>query len=312
MPKYQTTPQQQQDVLGQGYTALRDAIPTELLNRLRVMADRLEAKAMEDHKNGTLQHAAVVSDPVGDRLMRYDDLVKEDPETVLDLLACPAMMAVFREMCGKNAVPIQVDMLYKQQHPHPPVIWHQGAQHPRDYPYLNVGVYLDEAGSGDGCLQYVDDTQHEMQDIQGLSEKYGWDLPGVVELPARAGDILVQDMMVLHSSKPKRTPGCRRTVYIEIRPVESIIESNAQSPEWAEYRRRLMGLVLRRADPSDWPEEWRSDYPDDLGSDADEVAKIMRDREPPIPAYYATFPVDHEDYPVPADMRDGDWPERLG
>jgi hypothetical protein len=312
MPTYTTTALQKEELLGRGYTALPEAIPAELLDRLQKMAERLEVKAMRDHENGTLTHAAVITDPVGNRLARYDDILREDPDTVLDLLASPAMMAVFRDLCGKNAAPIQVDILYKQQHPHPVVIWHQGAQHSRDYPYLNVGVYLDDAGFGDGCLRYLDGTQHELQDIQGLSEEHGWDIPGVVEMPAEAGDILVQDMMVLHGSQPKRTLGCRRTIYIEIRPIEAILESRAQSPEWAENRRRFMGLVLRRADHSDWPADWRSEYPDDLGCDTDEVALIMRDPEPPVPAVYATFPVAHEDYPVPSDMRDGDWPEKTG
>jgi hypothetical protein len=64
-----------------------------------------------------------------------------------------------------------------------------------------------------------------------------------------------------------------------------------------------MGLVLRRADSSLWPQEWKSDYPSDLKSDQEEIERILQLREPPVPAYYATFPVVHENYPVPADMR---------
>ena len=305
MSKFELTQQQKDDYFGRGYTGIRNGVPMALLKRLQQMADRLQTKAMDAHDKGIHLHGiCVVNDPVGDRLMRYDDIYGVEIDTLLDLLSCPSMMAIFRELCGKNAVPMQVDLLYKHQHPHPVVIWHQGAPHSRNYPYLNVGVFLDEAGIGDGCLRYVPYTQHERQDIQGLSEVHGWEIPAVVEYPSKPGDINIQDMMILHGSQPKRSAGVRRTIYIEIRPVEGIIESGGQSKEWAELRRRFMGLVLRRADPADWPEEWKADYPADLRSDEEEIADILARKEPPIPAYYATFPVEGENYPVPSDMQD--------
>jgi len=305
MSIYEVSKQQKDEYFGRGYTGLPGAVSPELLKRLQNMAERFEKNIMDMHKNNVEIHgAAIVRDPGGDRLMRYDDVHGADPETTLDLLASPEMMAIFRDICGRNSVPMQMDILYKYQHPHPVVIWHQGAQHPGTHPYLNVGVFLDDAGPGDGCLRYVPNTQHEKQDIQGLSEKHGWEIPGVVEFPAKAGDINIQDMMILHGSQPKRTSGVRRTIYIEIRPVDGIVGGGSQSKEWANLRRRFMGLVIRRADPSDWPEEWKSDYPSDLGSDKEEIEEIIKRREPPIPAYYATFPTKHENYPVPADMRD--------
>lgn len=304
MPAYQTTLEQQQQLLERGYTALPGALPPELLNRWRNIADQMETNAMEKHHAGERLHGAcIINDPVGPRLMRYDDILQVDAEAVLDLLACPAMMAVAREFCGRGTVPIQMDILYKHQHPHPVVIWHQGAQHPRNYPYLNVGVYLDDAPEGDGCLRYVPGSQHEKKDICALSEEHGWEIPGVIELPAKAGDILVQDMMVLHGSQPKRSPGCRRTIYIELRPAASITESEAQSPEWVALRERWMAMVLDRADKGDWPADWQEDLPSDIGSVEQEVAAIAARREPPIPAYYCHYGVETDNYPVPADLK---------
>ncbi len=304
MATFSLSDEQKNEYFGRGYTGIKNALSPDLLKRLQDMATRFEKDIMEKHEQGERVHGScVVNDPVGDRLMRYDEVYAADIDTTLDLLASPSMMAIFRDICGRGAVPMQMDILYKHQHPHPVVIWHQGAQHSRKYPYLNVGVFLDDSGEGDGCLRYVPDTQHEKQDIQALSAEYGWDIPGVIEFPAMAGDINIQDMMILHGSEPKRTDGVRRTIYIEIRPFEGITENGEQSQEWAELRRRLMGLVLRRANPEDWPEEWKNDYPSDLGSDEEEIKKIVAKWEPPTPAYYATFPVDHPEYPVPSDMR---------
>jgi hypothetical protein len=303
MQNYDISAPQKEKLLDDGFTRLPDALAPELLQRWRLLADKLEAQALDAHARSEQLHGACVfEDPVGPRLMRYDDVLGEDTDAVLDLLACPAMLAVARDLCGSGVVPLQLDILYKHQHPHPVIIWHQGATHPRGFPYLNVGVYLDDADADDGCLKYVPGTQHDLKDICTLAETHGWDIPGVVEQPACAGDILVQDMMVLHGSAPKRSPGARRTVYIELRPLVGITESNAQSQQWAELRQRWMGLVARRAAANGLDTAGFGDLPADLGSDADEAAAILAHWEPPIPAFYCNRDIQTDKYPVPADM----------
>ena len=304
MPSYETTIVQREQLAAHGFTLLPSALPPDLLARWRRLADRLEEHALSAYQeSASVAHACVVDDPTGPRLVRFDDVLGMDGPAVLDLLSCPAMMAIARELCGRGAVPLQVDILFKHQHPHSTILWHQGAPHARSHPYLNIGIYLDDADAGDGCVKYVPATQHELQDICMLSEEYGWNIPGSVECPARAGDILVQDMMVLHGSGPKRSPGVRRTIYVEMRPSGAITEDGAQSERWAELRRRWMGMVVRRALSADWPSDWQQDLPLELGSDAEEIADILALSEPPIPSVYCHFAVETADYPIPADLR---------
>lgn len=289
----------QKKLLTDGFVSLPGAVPSGLIERWRALADRLETAALEAHdKSERIHGACVIEDPVGPRLMRQDDLLLIEPDATLDLLACSGMLAVARDLCGRGSVPLQMDLLFKHQHPHPIILWHQGAPHPRGAPYLNVGIYLDDADEGDGCLRYVPGTQHELQDICALAEEHGWDIPGTVEQPAKAGDILVQDMMILHGSAPKWSPGPRRTIYVELRPVEGILESGRQSEYWAELRERWMGLVLRRANDCAWPASWRKDPADDLRTDDEEIQAIMAHWEPPIPAVYCPHNIETDDYPV--------------
>lgn len=287
-----------------GYCLIENGLSSSLLSRWRNLAQQLEEHAVTSHINGQQLHgAAVVQDKVGPRLMRYDDIFAIDAELVLETLATPVMLDMTKTLCGEGSVPVQMDILYKQQHPHPVIKWHQGAQHSRDYPYLNVGIYLDDAPRGDGCLRYVPGTQHKLYDIESLSKEHGWEIPGVVEQPAKAGDILIQDMMILHGSQPKRSDGVRRTIYVELRPWQSIVESQSQTEHWAELRKQWMSLVLQKDAAAIWPQQWREDYPD-----APEVQllvnEILERREPPQPAVWGTFPVESKDYPVPEDMLD--------
>lgn len=304
MAGYTIAPGQRERLRTEGFVRLPAAVPPDLLARLQRMADRLEARALDDHGTGKGGgKAAVVDTPAGPVLERIGKLLEWSPGDALDLLASPAMMAVARELVGDGAVPVEMGLLYKRQHPLGHVIWHQDAQHSRRWPYLNVGIYLDDAPQDDGCLRYVPRTQHERQDICTLTETHGWHLPGAVDLPAVAGDILVQDVMILHASPPKRRTGVRRTVYVEFRPAGAIVADRSQSPEWARLRRRWMALVAARADPADWPEDWRARLPR-TGDEASEIAAIAALHEPPLPAHYCHRPVAHPDYPVPADLRE--------
>ncbi|ALU45463.1 phytanoyl-CoA dioxygenase family protein [Pseudoalteromonas rubra] len=287
-----------------GFVRFEQALSQGLLARLRDLSVRLEDSAKADLANGALRNQYFLSTESEEpKLFRYNDLLFDDPELVLELLASPTMMAICEQMVGLGCVPMQLDLVYKYPHPHPHIAWHHGAPHPRNYPYLNVGVYLDDADLDDGCLRYVPDTQHEVLDIYELSSQYGWDIPGVVQQPAKAGDILVQDMMILHSSEPKRSEGPRRTIYIELRPVDGIAESAMQSAQWAELRKQWMAHVLKAADPQDVPAGWLEYYGEPEHDLPTLVTMIEERRESPIPAVWSHRNVEHPDYPTPADLR---------
>lgn len=305
MSAYNITPKQTQQFLEAGYVLLPSALPPALLARWCDLATRLEVEVIEAYRRSEPCNVAhIIESPTGLCLGSYETPLTADADAVLDLLACPGMMAVARQLGGRGAVPLQVYMVYKQPVVESVVKWHQDALHPRGYPYLNIGIYLDDAQAGDGCLRYVPGTQHKIQDVAQLSSDHGWDIPGAVEQPANAGDIIVHDVMTLHGSPYKRLPGSRRTVYVESRSVPGIQESGAQSERWIELRKRWMGLVIRRCDPADWPEAWAADMPTDLGRDEEEIAEILAYPESLTPAAYSATPVQTDDYPFPADLRD--------
>ena len=125
MASYEISSTQISQLNGQGFTVLPGALPSSILKRWQGLAEQLEAKALVAHEQSEQIHGAcVIEDPVGPRLMRFDDVLGIDPSAVIELLACPAMMAVAREMCGRHVIPLQLDILYKHQHPHPVILWH--------------------------------------------------------------------------------------------------------------------------------------------------------------------------------------------
>ncbi|MBL6448539.1 phytanoyl-CoA dioxygenase family protein [Fulvivirga sp. 29W222] len=278
--KYDISPLQKHSFLKQGFVLLPKAIPANLLKQWQHLTDELYQHATSIHRDEQLQDMHIIESLGKNILTRCNNILGIYPDAVLDLLSSPAMLAIVEELCGPDVVPLSCDVLYKHPCKDSVIPWHQDALHNRRFPYLNIGVYLDDAEEGDGCLSYVPGTQSKAQDICEMIRNHGWDIPEVVEQPAKAGDILIQDMMVLHGSQAKIKHGARRTIYIEMRPFEAIIDQGFQSREWAELRKRWMGLVKRRAMNN------VNDNSLGLGTDVDEIAAILGKPESPLPAVY--------------------------
>jgi len=290
MKNYEITPEQRRELIDKGFLLIPNAIPVSLLSKWQDLLTELNKNALKLYSESSgAPNVSFIEGLDKPLLRRVNDLLAFYPDAVLDLLACPVMMAIARDLCGSDAVPLQCDAVFKHKHPESEISWHQDALHSRKFPYLNVGIYLDDADIGDGCINFVTNSQHETQDIGKLVGKYGRDIPDMVSVPAKAGDLLIHDMMILHRSQMKRDNGVRRTIYVEMRPATAVLDQGAQSKRWMELRRRWMGIVVRRSNV-EWPEESNAELPKDLKSNSEEIEEILHLREPPIPANYSIEP----------------------
>jgi len=295
MSQFQITQNQVQEFKTKGFLHLKNAVPAAMLTELQTALADLNNKALSSYgTKDAVPNTAYIDDQGTPLLIRVNNLLSVVPDHVLNLLACPAMMAIARDLSGPGTVPVQCDALYKHTHPSCTVLWHQDAIHPRDFLYLNVGIYLDDADSDDGCLLYVNGSQHEKLDICDLTKKHAWDIPGTEEAPVKAGDILIQDMMVLHGSRKKKKDGVRRTIYVEMRPEQAISEQDINSEAWLEGRKRWMGLVARRSTVA-WPENTHGSLPKDLKSDQEEIEQLLSHQESPLPANYCSESIEMPD-----------------
>ena len=133
---------------------------------------------LADETHPDASRACIVDVGTRREIIRYNHIELTDPELMLDLLSCPALMACAR-LCGPECVPLTVDAIIK-----PPdenvVKWHQGPPHTPGYPFFKLGIYLDEAPEDEDCLRYVPGTHKALQDIAAMEQRFGWDPPGVV------------------------------------------------------------------------------------------------------------------------------------
>ena len=270
-----------------GFLLIPNAIPGETLTLWRKLALDLENRVKLNYQESSYSGK--------DRLiLRQNQLLSVFPDALLDLLASPPLVEIASKLSGPGTVPLSSDLMYKRAGRESLVLWHQDAPHNRRFPYLNIGIYLDDSPVGDGCLRYVPGSQEKLQDVCGLTKRYGWNIPGAVDCPVKAGDIIVHDIMVLHSSKIKISDPARRTIYIEMRPVAAIVDQGVQSQMWAELRQRWMAMVRQRVvNPLTYPGLFEN-LPDDLGWQDDEISRITALKEPTVPASYCHESIDYD------------------
>lgn len=237
------TPEQVAQFDRDGYLVLKQRIDTDLLNRLRVASERW----MSD---GAAQDPQVGSDwifadrPTGRTMWRVDYIHSKGEPASLELLGSREVLGIAQSLAGPDFVPTYESMVVKAAGDGAPVPWHQDAVHERKHRLFNIDVYLDDSRSGAGALHVIPGSQVRRTDACALAETHGWQLPEAIEVELQAGDVLVHDDMVVHGSPPASGNALRRTIYLEFRPAQSIVEDGPWTPEWMQARLRLIPLAL--------------------------------------------------------------------
>ena len=230
-----------------GYLLLRNWIPQPMLERLQAAGQTWIADGMSaDESDPHWPDYRFVERPTGSTMWRVDYLHNKGQAASLELLGSPQVLAVAESMCGPNFVPTYEAMVFKQEGDGAAVNWHQDAVHPRTHRIFNYDLYLDKSKSGGGALWVVPKSHLQKQDVCLLTDTYGWDIPGSIEVEMEPGDVLLHDVMVVHGSPHAEGNRLRRTIYYEFRAAEEIVQDGPWDRDWIDQRMRLVPLGLKR------------------------------------------------------------------
>lgn len=205
--------------------------------------------------------------------MRVDWLIDKalHNHSVLAASAHPVVRAFVAEVFGVALFGMD-SLVFKGPEGGPMVGMHSLRYHHRDLPadghpeHANIGVYIDDAPEDGGCLEVVPGSHllpyEEVERLQLLQ----FDAPGVVRLPARAGDVVVHSEFVIHGSKetgPSST--LRRVLYLSHHPAAQWGDRarNARQfvrMQWADHARAETPYAADEAPRPVWvPPEWEAD-----------------------------------------------------
>ncbi|NHN27161.1 phytanoyl-CoA dioxygenase family protein [Flavobacterium jejuense] len=230
MNKYITSEQFNQ-FKEEGFVKITDCLSTELLKKLQLFIDEVVADE-NDTQKVTLQ----VDDKkfvTNIQLLGYKNNL-----TCLELLASPFLLEVAQTICGADFFCLQEFAVIKNLGDNLPVLWHQDMIHQRTGYCFMVGVYLDDANTNDGALKVIPKSHISNKNIcDVIKEEY-------VEIPMQAGDILVHDMMLVHSSEPLQVNQKRRVVYFEFLSATQVEKEGIYSNELVANRTNLLNVAL--------------------------------------------------------------------
>lgn len=260
------SPDQRAAYESQGYFRLPAMLPADLLARLRALFDEL---LDPDDAEGK-----VVLEQGGRRLVtNLGVLCNKGNLACLELLGYPPMLELAQAICGPDFFLIQEFAVIKHRGDGVPVLWHQDMVHGRTGACFTLGIYLDDADAADGALQVVPGSHTSGRKICELMHE------PCIDVPMRAGDWLMHDMMLAHGSGPAEVNPLRRVIYFEFLSAAHALGETIYTQDLIERRTRLLFAATRLhqiRNPDTPP--FRHDRPNpDPGDQAKEIETIVEE-----------------------------------
>jgi ectoine hydroxylase-related dioxygenase (phytanoyl-CoA dioxygenase family) len=254
------TKKQLADFIQAGYTILPNAVPPGLLQKLRQLFDEKMNNADEADK--------VVNTVNGQNyISNIEYLFKSSNLACLELLGLPLILENAETICGQDFFLIQEFAVIKMLGDNTEVLWHQDMLHQRTGNCFTMGIYLDDANAGDGCLRVVPTSHLSSKNICALKQEPN------IEVPVKAGDILIHDMMLAHSSGLMQHNPLRRVLYFEFLSFKQAVGENIYLKEQLYDRMRLIQLAAEYYQQQH-PDEKKFDWKNTLNIPAEPVDSV--------------------------------------
>lgn len=214
------------EFLEKGFLKIPSFIPETLLHKLHTLFDELmdtsESAGKVLHENKGQKYITSI-----------DEICKKGNLAALELVGYPPILKLAEQICGADFFMIQEFAVIKNKGDELPVLWHLDMLHERKGQCFTMGIYLDDVEEGDGALKIVPGSHTSGKTICELTKE------SFVEVPAKAGDVLLHDMMVAHSSDPMLKNKLRRVIYFEFLSAAHVRAENIYAEELIERRTKL-------------------------------------------------------------------------
>lgn len=178
----------------------------------------------------------------------------------LILLAHPFILQVVQRLLGDDFMEAAEALVFKMPRNGSAVTMHADCN-PADpklspeHLIFNMDFYLDDSTPENGCLLAAPGSHKLNLSSQEIRAK-GWDFPGLVEVPMKAGDVLIHNTRLAHGSRRSSSPALRRTIYYEFDRVYWLQKEGSRpeypiTDQWVQDRLRLLmrAIDLRKAAP---------------------------------------------------------------
>ncbi len=220
------------EFLKQGYEVFPNLIPKELLEQLRSLF-----VSLMDTDN--LTDKVVIENNQVKYVTNLENLCCKGNLSCLVVLGYPPILSIAEQICGEDFFMIQEFAVIKNLGDNLPVLWHQDMKNERKGRCFTMGIYLDDANEDDGALCVIPESHLTDLPICEISES------AMLQVPVRAGDVLIHDMMLAHKSEPLQKNKLRRVLYFEFLSVTHVRLESIYSENLIERRAKHIPIAIR-------------------------------------------------------------------
>lgn len=221
------------DFFKKGYEVFPQLIPDELLEMLRYLF-------MSLMNYDDLIDKVVIENNEKKYVTNLENICSKGDLSCLALLGFPPILAIAEEICGEDFFMIQEFAVIKNLGDNLPVLWHQDMVNDRKGKCFTMGIYLDDADEDDGALCVIPDSHLANLHICEILDR------DFVQIPVKAGDVLIHDMMLAHKSEPLQKNQLRRVIYFEFLSTTQVRLESIYSEELIERRTKLIPAAIQR------------------------------------------------------------------
>ncbi len=217
-----------------GFQRLESAFSAEEISRFRSTLDTYIAGAGVETGIG-------FEDIRGEsKAFAIDQLFNKGGNEFLSLLTHPVIAGLIAGAVGGDFLISQEFVVIKNRHSPNEVGWHQDIVTDSALSGYMIGIYLDDADANEGCLRIIPGSHVSGEHMCELQKKE------CIAVPMKAGDVLIHDLKLAHSSGVLTHHPIRRVVYVEVLPMELVTTAGLYNAAFVAARSRLPELAGRR------------------------------------------------------------------
>ncbi|MFJ7275480.1 phytanoyl-CoA dioxygenase family protein [Kitasatospora sp. NPDC098663] len=201
-----------------GYAVVPAVVTDVLLERLCAEADALVTAFERGQRSDDFWHFTRdgESAPV---LYRVHNLHQQPSAPVAAVLfAAGPLHHLAETLLGRPARARVSAMIVKMPHVAAAVPWHRDRTDVAPGTAINLSLFLDDSDTGNGCLEFVPGS-HLLADDADVDQART--AGPVLPVGAKAGDVAVHDVRIVHASRPNASARPRRSLVIEFVPADT-------------------------------------------------------------------------------------------
>ena len=180
---------------------------------------------------------------------------KAQRDSLLILLGHPFILELTHHILGEDFVCAAEALVFKMAGNGREVPVHADCDpaDPQLSPVIfNVDYYLDDSSEENGCLYVAPGTHRLNLPFKEIASR-GFDFPGLIPVPAKAGDVLLHNVRLVHGSRRSQGGALRRTLYYEFQKMSEMLNQGGPRPGFPmtdafirDRFRLLMGAIQAR------------------------------------------------------------------